>query len=114
MTNIAHAHTHRTHHSAPVFLAQSKSSVSALFARISSPKVRNAIQTTRIFRGEIIRKSFYIKDFRDLAFARVNFHRFPNFPGFASHRVPNFLWFARVSLLTSDSELYRSLRNASI
>jgi hypothetical protein len=114
MSNSAHDLIDRTPHPPQVFVAHFKSSVLAHFARILSPQVRKVMQTTRYFRGKINRKSFCSKDFRVIAITRVNFHRFPNLPGFPLHRFPNFLWCAVVSFLTSRSELYRSPRNASI
>ena len=114
MSNSAHDLIDRTPHPPQVFVAHFKSSVLAHFARILSPQVRKVMQTTRYFRGKINRKSFCRKDFRVIAITRVNFHRFPNLPGFPFHRFPNFPGFIAVSFPTFQGELYRSPRNASI
>ena len=64
MSNSAHDLIDRTPHPPQVFVAHFKSSVLAHFARILSPQVRNAMQTTLILRAKINHNSFYSKGFR--------------------------------------------------
>ncbi|MGA2651012.1 MAG: hypothetical protein ABSF28_10840 [Terracidiphilus sp.] len=78
MSYIAHDLTHRTPRPAHVYIAQCKSSLSALFARILSPQLRDAMQTTRI-QSTVTHSA--VNASAQLLMQGLTFNSFPTFHG---------------------------------